>query len=209
MPFIDIFDSGFRTAGKVCLLAPGPNGRDHYAEIPAGYQVLAISKAVLIPEVRADIWVNPRVELDWFEEADRSFEGVRIFHLEAARKMEALRPNRRDCYSFELAMDPSLCLDPDEMRPVVPRLIRGNGSISGAAIQIAYHCGARELLLCGIDMSGDSYFDSTFTLDQHHGQTWWFTPRLNQLIRWLREHGGCEVFTLSPTRLDVPRFKEA
>ncbi|MDX1500785.1 MAG: hypothetical protein R3325_00365 [Thermoanaerobaculia bacterium] len=206
MPFVDIFDSGFRTGRKVCLLAPGPNGRDHYGEIPADHQVIAISKAVLIPEVEAQIWVNPRTELEWFEEANRSFPGVRIFHVDAAREIEAELPGCESCYSFELQMDDDVCLQPHEMRPIVPGVIRGNGSISGAAIQIAYHCGAREMLLCGIDMSGDAYFDGTFTLDQHHGTTWWFTPRLNMLIRWMIERGGCQVRTLSPTRLDVARY---
>lgn len=207
MAFVNIFDSDFRAAEKVCLLAPGPNGRDHYHEIPADHRVIAISKAVLIPEVAAAVWVNPRVELDWFEEADRSFDGVRIFHYQAAMKAQAENPERSDCYYFELEMDPAVCLDPQEMRPLVRGMIRGNGSISGAAIQIAYHCGARELLLCGIDMSGDGYFDGSYTLDQHHGETWWFTPRLNLLIRWLNQHGGCRVRTLSDTKLDVPRFQ--
>ena len=58
MTTIDIFRTDFRLPEKVCILAPGPNGLGHYGEIPSDYEVIAVSKAVMIAEVpRKRLWM--------------------------------------------------------------------------------------------------------------------------------------------------------
>lgn len=205
MPFTNILESHFRVNRKVCLLGPGPNGEAFYEDIPDDYQIIAISKAVLIEATNPSIWVMNRCDQDWYDEANSSFIGARIFHYLTALRAESEIDSSKDCYYFNLHMEDEDCLDREEMRPVVPGIIRGNGSVSGNAIQIAYHCGARDLLLCGIDMSGDGYFDGTASYDPgYHGETWWFTPRLNLLLKWMTKYGGAKISTLSPSKLDVP-----
>ena len=200
MSFIDIFQSDFRLREKVCILAPGPNGREHYREIPAGFQVIAVSKAVFIAEIRAEIWMMNHIEQNWYDEADNKFEGVRVFMYEAAMKAEPRLADKRGCYYFK---------PPDEalgtaVRFPVDGVIRIGATVSACALQFAYNFGATEILLCGVDMSGDRYFDNTSNLHPHHGEIWSGVQRMNPLIRWMIEERGLKVFTLSPTKLDVP-----
>ena len=200
MSFTDIFQSGFRLSEKVCILAPGPNGRGHYGEIPADFQVIAVSKAVLIAEVRREIWMMNHVGQDWYDQANSKFEGVRVFMYEAAMEAEPRLAGRKDCYYFK---PPDEALE-TEVRHPVDGFIRIGATVSACALQFAYNFGASEILLCGVDMSGDEYFDDTANLHPHHGETWPAVQRMNPLIRWMVEERGLKIFTLSPTKLDVP-----
>ncbi len=220
----DVFDSDLRMARHVCVVAPGPNGRQYYSRIPDNYQVMVVSKAVLIPEVRPEIWVMNQFARDWCRDADAGFRGIRLFSKSAATAASRYAFSLRGiasgrftrhlsrCYSYRIELADGKRLDKDAPSAVVPGMVRGFGSVSGCAIQLAYLCGARRILLCGVDMSGDNYWDGTATnppRDEVHGPEWWFVPRLNNLIRWLQGSGGAVVRTLSPTKLEVPYFSEA
>ncbi len=205
MPLLNILESDFRLPSKVCILAPGPRGRPHYAEIPDDYLVIALSKAVLIPEVKADIWVMNHAHQDWFETAYASFEGMRVFRDEAILEAQAVLGEELTCYSFH-ALRGALGLM--VFKPV-DGVIRSGGSVSGVALQLAYNFGAREILLCGVDLSGDGYFDGTVNVQpsgERRGETWDVVSNLNPLIRWMVEERGIMIATLSPTQLDVPDY---
>ena len=201
--FRDIFKSDFRLRTKVCVLAPGPNGRDHHREIPTDFQVIAVSKAALVREVRAEVWMMNHVEQDWFREANERFEGVRVFKHDAALRAEAELAGKGGCYYFK---------PPDDTLETTVRLpvegfIRIGATISACAVQLAYNFGAREILLCGVDMSGDAYFDDTLNVHPNHGETWSAAQRLDPLIKWMVEERGLKISTLSPTKLSVPRYE--
>jgi hypothetical protein len=81
----------------------------------------------------------------------------------------------------------------------------GGTSIAGSAVQMAFVCGASDIILCGFDMSGDEYVDGTRNESLSHGETWEFTDNFNRLIAWLNQHTHARVRSLSPTKLQVPR----
>ena len=62
------------------------------------------------------------------------------------------------------------------------------------------------LLLCGVDLSGDEYFDGTINPNANHGETWPAAMRLQALLRHLIDERGVSVATLSPTRLELPEY---
>lgn len=208
-----IFDSDFALPPKVCILAPGPNGKPHYADIPDDYCVISVNKAVMIPEVETDVWLMNLADQEWFEEANAAFDGVRVFWRESedshrfspaieARLMAACRP---DTYYF-LGERPGLDKHtiPFFLLSDLDDTIMSGGTVTGAALQMAYHFGAREVLLCGADMSGDSYWDGSLSEKQGHGAVWNSTGVVNFLIHRVLSEKGIPVTTLSPTRLDVP-----
>jgi hypothetical protein len=201
--FRDIFKSNFRLRPKVCVLAPGPNGRDFYGKIPADFQVLTVSKAALVSEVKAEVWMMNHVDQDWFREANERFKGVRVFKYDAALKVRAELAGVSDCYYFE---PPESHLEANVRLPV-DGFIRVGATVSACAIQLAYNFGAREILLCGVDMSGDGYFDDTFNIHPNHGETWSAAQRLDPLIKWMVNEKGLKISTLSPTKLSVPRYE--
>lgn len=206
-PFVNIFESDFRLPPKVCIVAPGPNGKEHYQEIPADFCVIAVNKAVLITNIKVDIWIQNHITpivQQWYNEADAKFKGTRIFRYSAAVTMPPSKVNKG--YYFRTVTAPGEQLDPITCKPI-DGVIRGGGSITACAIQLAYNFGASEIILCGADMSGDGYWDNTFNVQASHGETWAASAKTNSLIRWLVEERDIKVFTLSPTKLEVPEYQ--
>ena len=200
----DVFDSDFELPGdKVCVLAPGPNGRGHYPNIPADFCVVAVAKAILIPDIKADIWMMTHSHQGWYPQADASFDGVRIYSYEAAMAVQPSLSEKKNCYYF---MPVREMLDPDVIRPI-EGLIRYGGTIVGNAIQLAYNFGAKEILVCGADMSGDGYWDGSLNLERQHGEVWDAVPRLNRLVKWLREEKNMSISTLSPTNINLEEYR--
>ncbi|MFT4588750.1 MAG: hypothetical protein ACI8QF_002856 [Limisphaerales bacterium] len=198
-PFTDVFQSEFTLAGKVCILAPGPSGAPFYSAIPDDYQVIAIAKSVLAPAVVADVWLMNHNRQDWFEEADRTFDGICVFG-ESAAVPNPLRHPKAARYFYRT---PKEQLSAEQLLPV-DGCIRHGATTSACAVQLAYNFGVRDILLCGVDMSGDGYWDGDSNPQPNHGNVWPAVARLNPLIHWLTSVKGLRIHSLSPTRLDVP-----
>jgi hypothetical protein len=203
MPFVDVTESDLRLERKVCIVAPGPNGRGHYQRIPADYQIVAVSKAVLIPDLRPAIWMMTHSDQPWFAEANRRFHGIRLFSYDAALHAALALQDTPDCYYFVPARDSFL--EPD-VRQSLDRVIRYGATVSACAIQFAYIFGAAEILLCGVDFSGDEYFDGTVNVNAHHGNTWPALQRLQPLLQHLIDEQRLSIATLSPTKLELPTY---
>lgn len=206
MGWKNIFHSEFRMPEQVCIVAPGPNGTGCYGDIPTGFFVIVVSKAVLIPELRPSVWMMNHVDQPWYEAASASFCGIRVFHHDAVtalRQMPGSEGSDEDrYYSFTPPSEP---LGLDEFVPV-DGCIRIGATVSACAVQLAYNFGAKEITLCGVDMAGDGYFDGTVNANPNHGETWPATSRLNMLIHWLIEHRGLRITTVSPTKLNVSPY---
>lgn len=204
MAFTNIFDADLRLPRRVCIVAPGPNGGAHYADIPADCAVIAVSKAVLIPEIEPDLWMMNHAHQDWFDAANDRFGGVRVFSTdalgEAADRLAALPEG----YYYQ---PPDELLSEEAVRLPVEGVIRYGATVSACAVQLAYNLGAQEILLCGVDFSGDGYFDGSLNVHPNHGDTWPAVRRLTPLLRWLEAERGLTIATLSPTQLDLPVWK--
>ena len=209
-----IFDTDFRLPSKVCILAPGPNGKTHYADIPDDYTVLAVNKAVLIDAVEADAWLMNLADQAWFEAANAVFEGVRVFWREEpdspdynpAVEKRLSAAYTQNTYYFRIQR-PGLDENTMPLFSItdMDHAILSGGTVSGAALQLAYHFDVREVLLCGVDMSGTTYWDGTVSeMEQWHGDVWHSAKAVDFLIKEVLSKKGIIVTTLSPTRLDVP-----
>jgi hypothetical protein len=203
VPFVDVTESDLRLGRKVCIVAPGPNGRGHYRRIPPDFQIVAVSKAVLIPDLRPAIWIMTHGDQPWFAEANRSFHGIRVFSHDAALHAADTLEDTPNCYYF---VPPSDSFLETEVRQPLDGVIRYGATVSACAIQFASIFGAAEIVLCGVDLSGDEYFDGTVNLNSHHGETWPAVQRLQPLLNYLIDQKGLLIATLSPTRLDLPPY---
>jgi hypothetical protein len=201
--FVDVNDSDLRLARKVCIVAPGRNGRGHYWRIPADFQIVAVSKAVLIPDLRPAIWMMTHSDQAWFPGANRSFRGIRVFSRDAAFHAAVALRDTPDVYYFVPPSDSFLEL---EVSQPLDRVIRYGATVSACAVQFAFIFGAREILLCGVDLSGDEYFDGTINPNANHGETWPAAMRLQALLGHLIDERGVSIATLSPTRLELPAY---
>ena len=203
MAFVDVFKSDFRLGPKVCIVAPGPNGRGYYAKIPPEFQILVVGKAVLISELRSpEIWMMTHSHQDWFDDANVRFHGVSVFSHDAASRRARQFAGCDECYYFK-PQEPGLSADP---LPRIDGAIRYGGSVTACALQLAYNFGADEVIVCGADMSGDDYFDGTQNPQATHGDTWPAAHAIARLVRDLERLKGTRVWTLSPTKLPLPRY---
>jgi hypothetical protein len=202
-PFVDVRESGLRLDRRVCIVAPGRNGDGHYQRIPADFQIIAVSKAVLVPNLRPAIWVMTHSDQPWFADANQNFHGIRLFSYEAALNAAPLLHGTRNCFCFVPPGDSFLEIG---VRPPLDGAIRYGATVSGCALQFAYSFGAVDILLCGVDFSGDEYFDGTLNINANHGETWPAAQRLEPLLDYLIDEIGLSITTLSPTRLNLSAF---
>jgi hypothetical protein len=204
MALIDLYTSSFRLPRRVCILAPGPGGKAHHGRIPGDAFVIAVNKAVLIPDVKPDLWMINHSDQDWYPAADVRYQGPRLYNHSAAVGARPPPPAGQDHLYY---LPPERKLDAQALHLLDDGRIRFGGTIVASALQLAHHFGAREAILCGVDMSGNQYWDGVENPDastRHmHGEEWLAVPLLNPLIRFL-EGRGLRITTLSPTRLDVP-----
>lgn len=198
---VDIFQSDYYFPPRVDILAPGPNGKPHWGRL--GPWVVAVNRAGLIP-VDPDAWMVSdwwALRTDWFADVFISFDGLKLF----SAGLDRIGGCGAD-YTFKL-LDGRECVMPlgtgtyDEP---IPGLLRPDGSVSASAVELAARRGAREIVLCGVDMCGDTYYDGGLcrAVDCDHKGEWAYTPYFNSLIRWI-EQQGITITSLSPTALEV------
>ena len=197
---VDIFKSDFRFPSRVDILAPGPNGKAHWSRL--GPWVMAVNRAALIP-ADPDAWFVSdwwAIKTDWFHSVDRAFGGLRFFS-----------PGLEDChggadYTFKL-LDGRECVKPlgiGTYDKPLDNLLRPDGSVAASAVELAARLGAEEIVLCGVDMYGDTYYDGLMSIavDCNHKGEWAYTPYFNSLIEWVRGQ-GVDIWSMNKTALEV------
>ena len=197
---LDIFESGFQFPSRVDILAPGPNGKPYWPYL--GSWVMAVNSGVLVP-VDADAWCVSdwwAVKTPWFFGALDNFDGLKFFALGLYGKCGKAE------YTFKL-LDGRECVKPigtGLYEASLEGLIRPDGSVSATAVELSARLGAKEIVLCGVDMYGDSYFDgaASSSVDCPHVGEWAFTPFFNSLIEWVRGQ-GIDIWSMSETTLEV------
>jgi hypothetical protein len=205
---VNIIDAGLTVGKKVCIVGPGPNGLDHYHEIPEDFTVMALNKAVLIEEVNANWWVIAHNDKSWFNIPDKQYSGIRVYRdaLVPSISEMAISLNKYNLFYFNVEEEK---LKEKVVLPV-KGCIRIGASVAALAIQLAYNLGAVEILLCGVDMSGNTYWDNSENEDPSvfylHGEIWDSIKRLNPLLHYLRFELNVKISTLSKSNLDVPFY---
>lgn len=201
----DIYVKPYAMPKTVYVLAPGPNGVKHYKKIPANAYVIAVNSGVMIPvkhkvPFTVNAWMvadkdavtgkDAAMGKDWWNEANQSFNGSRIFSLEVMRKLKST--DRMPVVTFVIDKRP----DGDFMRSA--------GTVAGCAITFCHINGVKNVVLCGVDMSGNDYFDGSSNPDEtwkrDHGVIWTGRDILDERIRYLRAC-GMSVSSLSKTKL--------
>ena len=197
---VDIFQSSYRFPTRVDILAPGPNGRDHWPKL--GPYVIAVNKAGIIP-VDPDAWFVSdwwAIKTPWFHNINDSFDGIKFFSIGLHNTYGGAD------YTFKL-LDGRQCVKPfgtGAYGEPLDEMLRPDGSVAASAVELAARCGAKEIVLCGVDMYGDIYYDDKpcVAVDCDHKGEWAYTPYFNSLIVWVRGQ-GIDIWSISKTSLEV------
>lgn len=207
-PFKPVFDAGLTLPATVCIVGSGPSAARAAASRPAGAFTIALNKAVLVPGLSPDLWLMNQLTSDsitYYHAAAAAQPRVpRLFRLSTALATAADHAGRDDCFWFLARQAPDEELRADRDLPP-GRLVRSGGTVAGCALQIAFALGAREILLCGVDMHGSSYWDGTANSRDPKPGTWRHAATLDRLIAHLSTHYGGVVRTLGDTVLQTPR----
>ena len=208
-PFRPVLTSGLALPRRVCIVASGPTAAMTHRHIPHDFLILAVNKAVLLPGLRADVWMMNQLTSDsisYYRTASQAFHaGTRIFRLSTALATREEHAGRTDCHWFLAQQAPEQELHPDRDQPLGP-CVRSGGTVTGCAIQVAVALGAREILLCGADMRGDRYFDGSRNDRDPKSGAWRHVRTLDRLIAHLCRDGTVTMTALGETALDVPRW---
>lgn len=207
----DILKSDFKPGECAFVLAPGPNGRDHWHKIPCDAFVIAVNQAIEIKAVKKTIWLasdGTLPEKGWFHKAaqeliasDYPLEDLNnpTLVFDSGKLLESYPKVR---WAFEhggtLSKPPWGCFD---------GVLRGGATVSAQAIQLAYHLGCRQIYLCGVDLTGRDYFnggriDNRQIPEGAVDENWLAGKWIEILIRWL-EDNECAVYSLSETALNI------
>ena len=206
-PFRPVFESGLTLPRTVCIIGSGPSAGQAVAGRPTGVFTIALNKAVLIPGLRPDLWLMNQLTSDslgyYHAAAAAHLDVPRLFRLGTALATAAEHAGRSDCSWFLAMQSPDDELREDRDLPPGP-LVRSGGTVAGCALQIAFALGAREILLGGIDMRGDGYWDGTTNPRDPKTGDWRHAVIVDRLITHLCGHYGGTVATLGDTALRTP-----
>lgn len=192
----------------VHVVGTGPNGIAHLHKLKDAKFVIVTNRAVDYDWIIRHIWLcddGTLPEKEWFQKNAEYY----------ADKGLPLSPSLTPIFSEGKLLDaypdvpyyvrhsPGFYNDPVGCWPGV---LRGGTSVGGKGVQLAYHLGAKRIVLCGIDMVGRAYANDP----EGHGcnanlrddDTWAQLPNFNRLIKWVQEQ-GVQVVSLSETALDV------
>ncbi|HSW65411.1 MAG TPA: hypothetical protein VLH56_19195 [Dissulfurispiraceae bacterium] len=183
----------------VYVVGTGPNGKAAWSRIPDDAYVIAVNQAMLIEGIPdpalwvtfdRTLWHEPK---PWWQAAlDRSDDlgTIRLFgDVNAGRVYSD--------YSFKYA--PHFHEDP--RKTLLHGVLRGGCNVAGCACQAAYWGGAKTIILCGIDMFGQVYYDGSVN-PKVREEEWKWTHMFSQLLALIKAR-EVTVLSISPTALKV------
>lgn len=200
---IDIFESGLDIDNRiVTIVGSGPNGAAHFGDIPPDSYKIAVNYSITAP-IDFDMWgvVDYRcLQYDWFWESLKSFDGVKVFE-ENIHEDAFVMP---ETYSVKMGRGLSL----NEHQPI-KNVIRTRSTVSGSMLQLVYHIAKRPVtvLLCGVDMKGNTYYDGSTNSDAKNTRFCSIHGGFSRMIESMQSD-RFRVYTLSPTLLRVPLWEQ-
>lgn len=213
---IDLLKTAFHVhqSREVAVVGMGPNGLAHLDKVKGTEIVIVPNRAIDYDWIPRHIWLcddGTLPEKEWFIKNALLY----VEHMTYEHNSNLSKPNPTPVFSEGKLLDaypdvpyfvrhsPGFYTDPVGCWPGV---LRGGTSVGGKGVQLAYHLGAKRIVMCGIDMQGRSYANDPeghgCNANLRRGGIWAQRDNFNRLIKWLGEQ-DVEVVSLSPTALDV------
>lgn len=173
----------------VYILGSGATAAEAIWRIPSDACVIALNKAILAYQA-AKIWMcttSAYLKEEWWQHAF-SMPAIRLFseHLSVFAEAD---------YSF--LHYPPWGREPQGWIPGVLRI----ATIAGCAVNLCYFKGVKKIVLCGVDMYGDTYFDGTTSNHKFKKNSIWREQSaLDSMFRAVKKE-GIVVVSLTDTYL--------
>lgn len=202
----------------VYVVASGPLGAKPALSIPADACTLACNSAITMPR-RFTWWVGFDHRLTQYSFwPTLELHGARtLFSCRLVNRLNLAPPVRQIPCDYYFNYLPDI-VSPTRLQPHVkptppgqmltPGLLRGGLTVSGIAIQFGYWFGAKQIVLCGVDMYGRGHWDGFNNSDPHQlcGGKWPWAAQLQAFCDLIAAR-GCKVYTMSETILRLPEWE--
>ena len=196
----NIFDADLDVPDDVYVVAPGPNGLAHIGRIPDDAFIIVVNKAIELP-LKPRLWMcsEPLTgKTEWFQNNIEANKGIACFW-----DKYFLQDYPDIAYYWE---HEEPLLTAADTRPAY-RSLRRRATIAGQAVQLGYWLGAKRIIMCGFDASGNTYYDDTpagegNSFKMREGDWDWVVRLMNPMIKLMKAE-GVEVVSLSKTAIDV------
>ncbi len=212
-PWPDVFSSGMPglAPGPVYIVGSGPEGLGHYDSIPVDAATIALNS--MVNHGRAwSYWVafdHRIVEMDWWGTFTPPEATTRLYSARLANRL--FSPGAGDfprvvaphyVFSYMPGITAGSFVDGSPL--LMAGVLRGGMTVAGIAMQLAIHGGARDIVLCGVDMYGTGHWDGFVNPDSVvYGGVWEWSRLINAYMRRMERELGVTFRSLSKTALEV------
>ena len=212
-----IYDTRFRFDGDVYIVGTGPNGREHYKNIPRDATVIVVNQAINIFGIPKSIWMCEDTTLlkkKWFQERKEFYFDREYTEADLTNKALTVPIfMSRDYMDAPFIFDHTAMIDDRNIHFEGNRQTFGGATIACRATQVACHLGARRIIYCGIDLFGAHYFDGSDADGQFYdarvNAKWLINAKgFGAVIDWFKRNKSIEFASMSETSLNVPRLGE-
>ena len=208
LPYPDICAHMPKLPPRVYIVGSGPNGAEPFKSIPPDACCIALNSQVLFWRKWA-YWFcfdHRAVDSPWWPEIVLKKETVSVFGARLANRVWSdpkVFPILVPQYHFRYHPGISGASFVPGQPLLIPGILRGL-TVAGCALQFAYYGGAKEAVLCGIDMFGQQHQDGHRNIDKVYLAEWPWAKNLSKLCAHLTQQ-GMRVTTISKTALtEVP-----
>ena len=204
-----IDEYNYELPSTVYILGSGPNGCDAYSQIPSDAYVIAVNRACELhfdkenENINISAWMVADFEAvsqPYFANILRRFNGAFLFADMVVSKIKERRWSvPKDTITFSVTShltSERLYVGTDDRS-----ILHSDFTVAGAAIEFCVHNGVTDIILCGVDMSGDADFKGDTPYDERHGEIWDARDRFENLIDYIRTEKGVKIKSLSETKL--------
>jgi hypothetical protein len=189
----------------IYVLAPGPNGKEHWKNIPEDAFVIVVNKAIeLVYDDKFKysdcLWLVAELSAQdtvWFPRHKKEYKDILV----VGRALIDVGGMREDEYYKMFDYYGSF---PNQGTGMVSNCLNSKGTVSCMATQLAFYMGAKKIVLCGVDMFDDKFYDGTFGFykGMRHNTPWHgHICNFGSIIRQMRMKRNVEIVSLSETKL--------
>ena len=181
-------DFDLKLPKTVYLVGSGPSVLQNYERIPDEAYTIALNGAVQLPALKSDLWFahcQRNFEQDWWEETYKNYQGTKFF---GSFITEAGYPSE---YYFNFHED------------LLKFGVRTGITVAGIAFQMALLLGARNIIVTGLDMGGETRYDGVPN-PKNSPEKWDdIVVRFNSMLKSCQRNIEYSTCSLGFTRLEM------
>ncbi|MEA3297693.1 MAG: hypothetical protein U9R56_07500, partial [candidate division Zixibacteria bacterium] len=211
------------TSDSITIVGAAKSADGHFHRVPDDSFKVACNISILQEALKFDCWLSlddAMPSKGWFNGVLGKFKGAKIFRRQTISPMdELIAKYRAQGHEVHISLGntyPKYPVDADNVYwmytyqgfidktiPPIKGVFRHGGTVASFALQLGWYYGIKKFYLIGVEMKGNQYHVDNHK-NPHHGdnEIWNESIYLQTVIDTMKAD-GCEIYTLSPTALNL------